>query len=176
MAVILAITGGVVLLFLITALRGAPYVPTHRSSLSILFDELLPVSEKDLVVDIGSGDGVVLRAAAQRGARALGYELNPVLVGISKALSIRYGMRVTIRFADFWLVEFPPETTVVYTFGETRDIVRMYQKVANEAVRLQKTIHFVSYAFTIDGVTPIRSKHAMNVYRVSPSSSSLQGE
>lgn len=168
MSVLIVVFSVVALLFILVVLRGAPYVPTHPSSLNVLFDELLEVSDKDLVIDIGSGDGSVLRAAAKRGAHGLGYEINPVLVVISKILSVRYGARVRVKIADFWYVTFPPETTIVYTFGESRDIERMYKKVADEAARLRKPLRFVSYGFTVDGVEPVRQAHAMSIYQVDP--------
>lgn len=74
------VIGSILLLFLATALTGAPYVPTQRKELDEAFDVLRPLRAKDTVLDIGSGDGVVLAAAAHRGARAIGYEINPWLV------------------------------------------------------------------------------------------------
>lgn len=168
MTVLLIVLGVFVLLFCAVALRGAPYVPTHASSLRVLFDELVPLTKDDLLVDIGSGDGIVLRAAARRGARALGYELNPVLVVISRLLAVKYGGRIKTQLSDFWGASFPAETTVVYTFGESRDIEKMYQKVVWEAARLNKRVRFVSYGFELKNVQPVAHKHAMNVYEVTP--------
>ena len=168
MSALLIVAGVVIVLFCAVALRGAPYVPTHASSLNVLFDELAPLTKSDLLVDIGSGDGIVLRAAAKRGARAVGYELNPVLVVISRLLALRYGGRVETRLADFWRVKFPEGTTIVYTFGETRDIEKMYQKAVSEAERLGTPLRFVSYGFALKDVSPILSKHAMNVYEITP--------
>lgn len=168
MEIVFVIVLVVFLLFSIVVFRGAPYIPTHPSSLNVLFDELVHVTRDDLLIDIGSGDGSVLRAAAKRGASALGYELNPLLVLATKLLSLKYGSRVKVRAADFWHVKFPAETTIVYTFGESRDIQRMYEKVAQEAARLQKSLCFVSYGFTVAGEEPIAQGHAMSVYRITP--------
>lgn len=168
MEVLIIIAAIVFALFVVTIFRGAPYVPTHPSSLNVLFDDLLEISDADLVIDIGSGDGSVLRAAAKRGVTALGYEINPVLVCVSKLLSLKYGRRVQIKIADFWLVKFPAQTTIVYTFGESRDIKKMYEKVRSEAVRLQKDLRFVSYGFEVPNVKPIVRSNAMNVYRITP--------
>lgn len=132
--------------------RGAPYVPSQKRQIARAFTELYPLDEDDVLVDIGSGDGVVLREAARRGATAIGYELNPILVMISRLLS-RNQPNVAIYLADFWFVDLPPATTVVYTFGESRDIEKMAQKVANEAVRMHKPIAFISYGFAVPGLT-----------------------
>lgn len=154
----------VIFLFGFVVFRGAPYVPSRRRELADAFEQLYPLDSHDTLVDIGSGDGIVLREAAKRGARAVGYELNPILVLVSRLLS-RGSDRVTTRLADFWTVQLPPETTVVYVFGESRDITKMAQKVENEAVRLGKTLAFMSYGFAVPGRTPVKKVGAYYLYQ-----------
>lgn len=165
------ILAGLMLLFGFVAFRGAPYVPTKKRDLMQAFDELYPLGEHDMLIDIGSGDGVVLREAARRGARAVGYELNPLLVLISRFLS-RSQPGVTVHLADFWNVRLPKGATVVYTFGESRDIVRMAAKVESEATRLGRPLMFISYGFLVPGRVPLRKAGAHYLYRVEP----LQGK
>lgn len=155
------------LLFGLVVFRGAPYVPSKKRDLKVAFDELYPLSAKDTLVDIGSGDGIVLREAARRGAKGVGYELNPLLVGISRWLS-RKQPRVRVTLADFWRVRLPQDTTVVYTFGESRDIKKMAAKVAEEATRLDKRLFFISYGFRIDGLRPDASIGAHHLYSFEP--------
>ena len=157
-----------VLLFGLVVFRGAPYVPTRKRDLEAAFTDLYPLGESDVLVDIGSGDGIVLRQAAKQGARSIGYELNPVLVLISKLLARPYGPLITIRLADFWLVQLPPEVTIVYTFGESRDIRKMYNKVVQDATKLHKTVYFMSYGFAVPGVKPTSRNYAAFLYKVSP--------
>lgn len=142
------VLAGVLLIFLLTVLVGAPYVPSKKSDLKIAFDELYKISEKDFLIDIGSGDGVVLREASRRGAKALGYEINPFLVFVSRVLS-RNNKNVKTVLADFWLSEFPDDVTVVYTFGDGKDIKKMAEHVEKNAKKLNKKIYFISYAFTL---------------------------
>lgn len=159
-----------VLLFGFVVFRGAPYVPSKKTDLKKAFDELYDLGEKDLLVDIGSGDGVVLREAARRGARAVGYELNPLLVLISRLLS--RDARIEVRLADFWNVTLPRETTVVYTFGESRDIVKMAAKVQAEATRLKRPLFFISYAFEVKTLHPVAKSDTHFLYRFTPDVSS----
>ena len=154
----------IVFLFGFVVFRGAPYVPSRKRELIDAFERLYPLGSHDTLVDIGSGDGIVLREAAKRGAHAIGYELNPALVLISRLLS-RGNRRVTIHLADFWAVQLPAETTVVYAFGESRDITKMAQKVENEAVRLGKTLAFISYGFAVPGRMPIKKVGAYYLYQ-----------
>lgn len=161
--IIAAIVAGVAAVFLLTVLVGAPYVPTKRRDLESVFDELYLPTTHDTVLDIGSGDGIVLRRVAKTGARAVGYEINPFLVLISKWLS-RHEPLVCVRLANFWRTPFPTNTTVVYVFGESRDIAKMASRVQVEAKRLKRPIKLISYGFEIPGKVAIKSSSAHHLY------------
>ncbi|HVF69837.1 MAG TPA: hypothetical protein VNA13_04725 [Xanthomonadales bacterium] len=60
-------------------LFGPPYLPTPKRVIKEMLD-LTKVAKGDVVIDLGSGDGVVLIEAALRGADARGWEINPFLV------------------------------------------------------------------------------------------------
>lgn len=164
----LAIIGGLVLLFGLTAFIGAPYVPTHRREVRGAFAKLRPITQRDVVCDIGSGDGVVLVEAARRGARGVGFEINPVLVAISRLRLLRQRQRVRVRLANFWRAKAPRGVTVVYTFGDSRDITKMYQLVQRWANEEGRTLDFISYAFAVDGKKPLRRRRGHFLYAVAP--------
>ena len=96
------IVGSIIVFIGISAFFGAPYVPSHRKDVKRLFDELTPVGEGDTVLDIGSGDGLVLREASRRGARAVGYEIHPLFVGISRMASFG-DEKVRVHWANAWV-------------------------------------------------------------------------
>lgn len=149
------------------ALTGAPYVPSKKGDVRRAFDDLYPLGANDTLVDIGSGDGIVLREAAKRGAKAVGYEIHPVLVLISRWLS-RQQPGVTVHLGSFWRAELPLETTVVYTFGDSRDITRMARKVEQAATQLGRPLFFISYAIAVPEFEPIRQVGAHYLYKVEP--------
>lgn len=146
---------------------GAPYVPSKAREVRRALSKLYRLTDKDVLVDIGSGDGLVLRAASARGARAVGYEIHPVLVWISRWLS-RHDSRVEVKWANFWRVALPDDVTVVYTFGDNRDIQRMYDKVVSEATRLGHPIWLISYGFKVPRTEIRRSEGAHVLYRCEP--------
>jgi hypothetical protein len=149
------------------AFTGAPYVPSKRGDVARAFTELYKLKPDDLIVDIGSGDGVVLREVSRRGAHAIGYEIHPILVGISRWLS-RNDDRVMIELANFWRVEMPANTTVVYTFGDSRDITKMYDKIVSEATRMGHELAFITYGFDVPGIKPAKTVGAHHLYRIQP--------
>lgn len=158
---------GFILLFGFVVFWGAPYVPSKRTDLAQAFEELYKIGPSDLLVDIGSGDGVVLRAAASRGACALGYELNPLLVAISMLICRPY-KRIGIKLTNYFLASFPSNTTVVYVFSDSRDIAKVYELVQTQASRLGRKLAFISYAFKVPDIKPDKSIGVHHLYMVEP--------
>jgi len=140
----------IILTFGFVVIRGAPYVPSKKKYIKRAFTKLYPVSKKDVLVDIGSGDGVVLRQASRLGAKAIGYEINPILVVISRFLS-RRDKNITIRLTDFWLKNLPDDTTIVYTFTASPYVKKIAAKLANEATRLGRPLRFIIYGNALHG-------------------------
>lgn len=158
---------GVVLLFGFVVFRGAPYVPSHRKDVAKAFDDLYKVGSKDTVIDIGSGDGVILRMAAKRGARAVGYELNPALVMISRFLS-RRDKNVQTYLSDFWFAKLPQDTTLVYVFAVERDIKKLAAKLQVEADRLGHSFYVISYGSAFTEPAPVRTLRAHHLFEFRP--------
>ena len=135
--------------------------------MSEAFDTLYLITKKDVVLDIGSGDGVVLREAARRGAKAVGFEINPFLVLVSGLLS-RGDSNVQTRLANFWKTEFPRQVTLEYVFGESRDIRRMSARIQNESNRLNRPIHVLSYGFEVPDAQQLGKTKTHFLYRINP--------
>lgn len=166
----------IILVFLILsfgaiALYGAPYVPSRKKYIHQALEELYHLGEKDLLVDIGSGDGVVLREASRFGARAVGYELNPILFVISHILSIK-DKRVTVHFADYWTSKIPNDTTVIYVFSVTRDIKKLSKWTQKEVDRLMKPIYIISFGIKFKGIKELKNVGAYHLYVFLPLQSS----
>lgn len=166
------VAGVIIVIFLacfgLITFIGAPYVPTHKRQIVKAFNELYPLTKDDLVVDLGSGDGVMLRVAAARGARALGYELNPILWFISRALSSRYGGRVQVRCRNMWTASIPADTTLVYMFIDSRFTKRVARKLQAHVKRTGKPIRYMSYGFTLPGATLDGEVGGMLLYTIKP--------
>lgn len=163
---IVIIVGILVAVFGFVIIFGAPYVPSHRKYVERLFHHI-KIDTNDVVVDVGSGDGVVLRAAARRGARAIGYEIHPLFVLISRLLAVRSGS-IEIHLANFWMIQLPAETTVVYIFAVMRDGNRLMRKLQAEATRLGKPLKVVCYGSPFKNVDPIETYDAYYIYQFYP--------
>jgi SAM-dependent methyltransferase len=144
---------GFVLLF------GAPYLPTLSKQADIAL-ELADVQPGQSLLELGCGDGKVLIAAARRGIRVTGFELNPLLVIICKLRCWRYGDLVRVQWADFWTKPWPP-TEVIFIFGLPRIMNRLDTKIAQEA---SKPVKLVSFAFVIPDKKPTRKRDGVFLY------------
>ncbi len=146
----LTVVAAFLVVFLLIVLRGAPWVPTHQRELDKLFNAL-DIDSSDLLVDLGSGDGRVLAAAARRGAKAVGYELNPVLVLVSRVLTRHLSPRPHVVWADYKLANWPLETTVIYLFGTGRDAIFLRKKL-KLASSSWESLKVVTYGFRLSGL------------------------
>ncbi len=147
---------------------GAPYVPTLKKQVTEIM-KIYPLNEFDVFVDIGSGDGIVLRAAAKKGAHAVGYELGPWQWVISKYLCRKY-VNITIYFGNFWGKDLPPNTTVIYTFLNGKYMPKLERKLQAHVDEHGKKISFITYGFRIIDREPEKTQGPMFLYVFTPKS------
>jgi hypothetical protein len=74
-----------------------PYVPTPMRAVERMM-ELAEVGPDDYLIDLGSGDGRIPIAAAQRGARALGVDIDPMRIDEAHGAAILAGVEARARF------------------------------------------------------------------------------
>lgn len=95
------------LIFIIIPLFvGASYEGTKISTMKKMI-EFADVKNGERVVDLGSGDGRLLIAFAERGVEAHGYEINPFLVLYSRRKIRKRGLqtRALVHWKNFWKVD-----------------------------------------------------------------------
>ena len=92
------------------------WLPSPPAMVERMLD-LAAVTPQDRVVDLGSGDGRTVLAAARRGARALGVEFDPGLVELSRRNAERAGLAGKASFMQGDLFEADlSDATVVTLF------------------------------------------------------------
>jgi len=89
------------------------WVPTPQALIDRMLD-MGKVTEKDYVIDLGSGDGRTVITAAKRGAKALGIEYNPDMVELSKRNAAKEGVsdRASFMKADLFESDFSQATVI----------------------------------------------------------------
>jgi SAM-dependent methyltransferase len=79
--------------------KDVVWVPTPPATVEKMLD-MAGVTAKDFVMDLGSGDGRNIIAAAKRGARAVGVEFNPQMVELSQRTAAREGVADKAQFVQ----------------------------------------------------------------------------
>lgn len=164
MIAIWILLGGLFGGFLLIVFRGAPYVPTRARDIETLF-EMQSFAKRDVLVDLGSGDGRIQIAAAKRGIHSVGYELNPFLALLGYLRTRPCRSLTSTRLADFWLTPLPQRTTVVFVFLAGPFMKKLDRRLTREAKRLGHDIVLISYGIEILGKQPETLKGGYVRYR-----------
>ena len=130
---------------------GAPYAPTRKPAIHKAFD-LVGVGKEDQVVDLGAGDGKALLVAARRGARAIGYELSPLLWAVASLRTLgRKG--VSVKLGNFFKQQLPPDTTHIFFFLMPENMEKMQRFLERQELPHLKSV--MSYAFVFPEMPPL---------------------
>lgn len=144
----------------LTVFFGPPYLPTLRGNMQAAF-ELLDLKPGETMLELGSGDGRVLAAAAKRGVYAVGIELSPLLVIISWLRTRRYRKHVKIIWGNYFSVTWPP-AEAIFAFMITRQMGKLDKRIAQWHTR---PVRLASVAFRIPGRKPAAEKYGVFLYR-----------
>ncbi|KAG8523711.1 ATP synthase subunit C lysine N-methyltransferase [Galemys pyrenaicus] len=138
--------------FITPALRKVclPFVPATTKQIENVVKMLQ--CRKGSLVDIGSGDGRVVIAAAKEGFTAVGYELNPWLVWYSRYRAWQEGLQASARFhiSDLWKVTFSQYSNVV-VFGVPQMMPQLAKKLELE---LEDDARVIACRFPFPNWTP----------------------
>lgn len=91
-----------------------PYVPTPQAVVDAML-KLANVTEKDVLYDLGCGDGrIVVTAAKEYGANATGFDINPERIKEANANAKKADVTDKVRFVegDLFKVDYRPATVV----------------------------------------------------------------
>lgn len=154
-----------ILLFGFVVFFGAPYLPTLKKQTDDAL-KLLDLKPGQTLLELGSGDGTVLLAAAKQGIRCVGYELNPILVLISRGVTWRYRHLVTIKMANYWSVQWPAADGI-YVFLLQKYMKKLDTKVTQHASKYGR-IKLVSFAFSMPDKKAHKKRSGLSLYIYEP--------
>ena len=153
---------GILIFYLLIAfLTGAPFVPSTAPVSRAMLD-LAHIRKGMRVYDLGSGDGRLLFLAANRGAIAVGIEINPYLVCFTniRALLSGYHKQVRARWGSFWNTPIS-DADVVFIYllpWRMEKLERIFTK------QLKKGALVVSNSFMFPHLTKIREDKTQHVF------------
>jgi SAM-dependent methyltransferase len=129
--------------------QGALYVSTSRAKIAA-FIKAVPMKADQTLVDLGCGDGRVLREAKKRyGVRTIGYEINPL--AYLKARLCSFGPnKIKIKRENFWEADLSGADVVFcYLYPDV-----MKKLAAKLAAGLKPGVVVVSSNFALPGFVP----------------------
>ncbi len=125
--------------------KDVVWVPTPQALVDKMLD-MAKVTPKDILIDLGSGDGRTVITAAKRGVRAMGIEYNPDMVELSKRNALQAGVadKATFVKADLFESDFS-KATVITMFLLDRINLQLRPKLLD----LKPGTRLVSNTFTM---------------------------
>jgi precorrin-6B methylase 2 len=126
--------------------KDVVWVPSAHSMVAKML-EIAKVTPQDHLIDLGSGDGRTVIAAAKLGARALGIEYNPDMVELSKRNAAEAGVSDMATFvkADLFESDFS-QATVITMFL----LPEINLKLRPALLNLRPGTRIVSNSFTME--------------------------
>ena len=126
------------------------WVPTPDALVARMLD-MAKVTPQDYLVDLGSGDGRTVIAAAKRGIKALGIEYNPDMVAIStrNAQAAGVGDRAKFIQGDIFATDFSDATVVTMYLLSSLNL-----KLRPTLLNMKPGTRLVSHAFTMGDWAP----------------------
>jgi dienelactone hydrolase len=156
-------SGLIVWAFAMAAILGAddqpytdvPFVPTPANVVDAMLD-LAGINPTDVLVDLGSGDGRIVIAAAKRfGIQATGVEIDPDLVRQSETLAMQEGLEGKAQFVRADLFEYDLSKASVVTMFLTPGVnLRLRSKLLRE---LRPGTRVVSHRFDMGSWVPAKT-------------------
>jgi len=157
--IVWSVAAVVFIAFTFVIMFGAPFLPTLKEQVPRAM-KMLNLGPGQTLLELGSGDGRVLAAAAEQGIKAVGYEINPFLVLYSRFKTRKYGKNVVVVWGNFWTKKLPP-ADAIFVFLLQPYMEKLDQKITKECA---KPVRLVSFGFTINSKKPKKQDKGIYLY------------
>jgi hypothetical protein len=158
------------------AFLGAPYLPSSTKSFRTVLDSIPDLKTSGLkLVDVGSGDGRLVLESSRRGFSALGIEMNPWLVFLSRMRLLVTGFyrQSPIIWSNAWMCEdrlvgYAPDVITFYGRPGGGVMNRFGEMAERICDRTDKKILIISNKFKIPGwqMRQIGEINGFYIYRI----------
>jgi cyclopropane fatty-acyl-phospholipid synthase-like methyltransferase len=129
-----------------------PYVETPPELVEVMMD-IAEIGPDDYVIDLGTGDGRILIAAANRGATGIGVDLDPVKVGEARQNAKDAGINDKVEFIEQDLFETDLSNATVITLFLNEEV---NMRLRPALLKLKPGTKIVSHMFTMGDWQPLR--------------------
>jgi ribosomal protein L11 methylase PrmA len=152
-----------IIISIASMIKGAVYLPSSNGKVKQMLD-MVHIKPGMKTADLGSGDGRIIIAMAEKGAVAHGYEINPFLVLWSqyRIRKRKLQKNAVIHWGNFWSENYS-SFDVVVIYGIFYIMEEVGKKLSKE---LKPGSLIVSNGFPIPGWKYIKKENALYVYKI----------
>jgi len=130
--------------------KDVVWVPTPQATVDKML-ELTRLTASDVLIDLGSGNGITVITAAKKGARAMGIEFNPEMVALAQRLAREAGVADKATFVQGDLFEADLSKATVITLFLLPDI---NEKLKPKLLELKPGTRIASNSFEMGDWEP----------------------
>jgi hypothetical protein len=158
---------------LVPALYGLPPVPTKPERIQKAL-KLAKLQPNETLYDLGAGDGrVLLSAARDFGANAVGLEIGPIqcaLIGLRVATN-RLGNQIQVRWENFYKADLK-DADVVFVYATSKEVIELAPHLETQ---MKKGARLVSISADFPEWEPqeFDDRELIFVYEMPPTKGSL---
>jgi len=151
------------LVFMFSIFQGPVYVPSSDEDMQTML-KMAQLKKGTRVIDLGSGNGKIVLAAAQAGAIATGVEINPFLVRAARKNIQEAGMQKTAKILQqsFWKTGLS-KYDVIFLYGTTYIMKKLEVKLRTE---MKPGAVFISNYFQLPQLQPKQALGKIRKYQV----------
>lgn len=141
--------------------NGAIYFPTKNPSVESM-KRLSRAKPGERLADLGSGDGRIIIAFAKVGLETHGYEINSLLVILSKIAIRRAGLkgRAFVHWQSFWRIDLSG-FDIITVYGFPRIMPRLEKKLKRE---VKPGTRIISNIYKFGHLKPTRNEDRIYLY------------
>ena len=146
----------------IATFSAAPFVPVPASKIKTML-KFANLNAGDTLIDLGSGDGRIVFAAAKSGASCIGIEINPLLYWFSQIKKfLRRTKNVYFTRSNLWDLDVTNANVITIYFIPSR-MEKLKEKLQKE---MRPGSRVVSYKFKFEGWIMEDAQGEVYLYRV----------
>lgn len=163
----------ILLWILIPALYGLPPVPTQPERIRKAL-KLVNLQPDEVLYDLGAGDGrVLLIAAREFGAKAVGIEVGPIQCALIwlRAVASGFGNQIQVRWANFYTTDLH-DADVVFVYATSKEVIKLAPHLEKQ---LKKGTRLVSISADFSEWEPsaMNEHELIFVYEMPPTSGNM---
>lgn len=116
----------ILLWILVPVFYGLPLVPTKRERIRKAL-KLANLQPNEILYDLGAGDGrVLLIAAREFGAQAVGIEVGPIQCAMIwlRSVASGFGDKIQVKWANFYRADLR-DANVVFVYATSTEIIKL---------------------------------------------------